>query len=72
MYFLLSFAKGVSDSQPERCRDPEEEAEGRRLVLQEGVRGGAQADSCRGTKGNLKIPKDMGIPRKSMAISREP
>ena len=60
MYFLLLFAKGVSDSQPERCRDPEEEAEGRRLVLQEGVRGGAQADSCRGTKGNLKRPEEHG------------
>ena len=36
---------GVSDSQLECGGNPEEEVEGGRLVLQEGLRGGAQADS---------------------------
>ena len=45
LLFKRSFTPGVSDSQLECGRNPPEEAEGGRLVLQEGVRGGAKADS---------------------------
>ena len=52
----LSFTPGVSDSQFECGWNPQKEVEGGRLVLQEGLRGGAQAYSSWRAKSYLGRP----------------
>ena len=58
----------MSDSQLECGGNPQEEVEGRRLVLQEGLRGGAKAHSCWRAKGYLG---GLGHPMRLFVIEYE-